>query len=57
MKKPLSEKEIDTIIISQVDDYSKWDEPICVKPRHALAMGEGDVNAVEGAKETLEILS
>lgn len=37
MKKPLSVKEIDTIAISQADDHSKWDEPVCVQPKkHSL---------------------
>ncbi len=36
MKKPLAEKEIDTIVISQADDYSKWDESVSVKPKKRL---------------------
>ncbi len=40
MKKPLSAKEVDAIVVSQADDYSKWGRANLCKTKETLIESE-----------------
>lgn len=37
-KKRLSEREIDELVIAQVDEVAAWEEPIHVRPSHSTSI-------------------
>ena len=58
MKKPLSVKEVDAIVIAQADDHSKWDEPVSVKPKKrslGRKVGSASSNGVSSKNGDLKL--